>query len=122
MTLPPDAPACLACGAVQSPKTWEYCEIRVERETMDPEAIDFVIGRPEFRERFRFWADGAGPGGVYTVGHSDWAERAEPTEWDRDLFERLVGELRSQGWQPLQRKGGEWWSQRFRRPIGSAST
>jgi len=119
--LPSDAPACLACGAVQSPKTWEYCEIRVEHGTKDTDAIGILAGQPPYTDQFRFWADGAGPAGVYTLGYSDWAEGAKPAEWHRDLFERLAEELRTQGWLVLPREGGEWWAQQFRREISSGT-
>ena len=98
---------------MQTGQTWEYCEIRVQSEVLDLLGLD--LDGPS--ERFRFWADAAGPHGVYTVGWSGWGECAIPADYNRDLYQRFVAELCSQGWQPLPRKGRTWWAQRFRRAV-----
>lgn len=112
-----DARACTACGAVQTKQTWEYCEIRVESEVLD--LLGLYLEGP--RERFRFWADAAGPHGVYTVAWSDWGECTIPGDYNRGLYEGFVAGLCSQGWQPYSWAGHTWWGQRFRRAVSGAN-
>jgi hypothetical protein len=90
---------------------WETCEIH------DAEGIrgDHYKVRCHW-----FQALASGPYGTYTAGTSEgfycpnWAP--EP-EYAAGQLAALAGVLKRAGWQPLDSRGSEWWSLRFRRRV-----
>jgi hypothetical protein len=111
----PGATSCPACGEQAPAHPYEYCEIRITVEAVEPSAVEWLIGRPSVSHRWRFWADAAGPDCVYSAGESEWIAGPEPQAWDSDLHDDFVARLQAEGWELLVESGKEWWSMRFRR-------
>ena len=122
--LPDESNFCLKCGKsqkqgdqdakpVQARETWETCEIVADNEG-DNTILAPVLGR--------FWAKAIAPEGSYFVACSDSFKMPQDTPRQApshiQALDQLTSTLTQAGWLSLTR-GEHWYSQQFRRLIGT---
>jgi hypothetical protein len=112
--LPPDAQFYSKCGKPiggaesQEATRWETCEIIYTLE----------------HSRVKLWARAVGANGEYNAGESPtWSSMGAPvrtSQIDRTAHKDLVDKLVRDGWQHVGTVG-EWYNDRFRRPVAQDS-
>lgn len=105
-------------NAASDQPEWEACEIEWVNIT---NIGDHLLAR----SRGYFKASAIGPSGSYLAGATldgliiDGRARKALKSNDnvRQAFEELISELIKDGWEPVEGRGNDWFSQRFRRRI-----
>ena len=130
-----DSAFCKVCGAPQGAvvstaeavRPWETCEIK------------FTINKARVFKAsdLRFFAEAVAPKGIYVCGSIDYrGDYTDAANFNRSIggyderysipvenepgraaLNSLIQQLGRDGWEPVQEKGKEWYSYRFRRQV-----